>query len=390
MTDRETRAETERLVDGPAPRIVDAAIECSKRSPCRSKRGVVIFRERLIIARGFNDKPLSGTCDGSLACKATCRTEAVHAEQSALLRAGLHAQGSDLLHVKTVDGQLVVSGGPSCVQCSKLALAAGIRYVWLYELTGWQRYDAPDFHRRSVRAAASALTATAERERVLREALNNALTIATASLGTVAMDPNPPRRSLRQIRDLLDAALRPDAPAPPVSRRDLSVGGHDATSDNRQAETAPKSDQRGHETDGPRVPIVPSAYDPDAPFHRWTRDGVENLPLLPPRVVDAPAPVTAEATTCEHHIVPHRDGGRFCAFCLKRWEDKPSSPEAAPQEQDAICRICQMRLPERLVTFGPGPRGGRDAVCAACCGRAGYPVDEAKRAEVVALRKARA
>ena len=57
-------------------------------------------------------------------------------------------------------------------------------------------------------------------------------------------------------------------------------------------------------------------------------------------------------------------------------------------ERIAICRICQMRLPERLVTFGPGPRGGIDAVCAADAGRAGLPVDEVKRAEVIALRRA--
>lgn len=54
-----------------------------------------------------------------------------------------------------------------------------------------------------------------------------------------------------------------------------------------------------------------------------------------------------------------------------------NTPDAAASQ--AICRICQMRLPERLVTFAPGPRGGVDAVCAADAGRAGLPVDEAKR-----------
>jgi hypothetical protein len=56
-------------------------------------------------------------------------------------------------------------------------------------------------------------------------------------------------------------------------------------------------------------------------------------------------------------------------------------------ERIAICRICQMRLPERLVTFGPNTRGGIGAVCAADASLAGLPVDEAKRAEVIALRR---
>ena len=67
--------------------------------------------------------------------------------------------------------------------------------------------------------------------------------------------------------------------------------------------------------------------------------------------------------------------------------EKPE-PGVGTPERIAICRICQMRLPERLVTFGLGPRGGLDAVCAADAGRAGLPVDEAKRAEVIALRRA--
>lgn len=66
--------------------------------------------------------------------------------------------------------------------------------------------------------------------------------------------------------------------------------------------------------------------------------------------------------------------------------EQPSGVEGTP-ERLAICRICQMRLPVRLVTFGIGPRGGADAVCAADAERAGLPVDEAKRAEVIAMRK---
>jgi hypothetical protein len=64
----------------------------------------------------------------------------------------------------------------------------------------------------------------------------------------------------------------------------------------------------------------------------------------------------------------------------------PRSPQPGDSSV-AICRICQMRLPERLVTFAPGPRGGIDAVCAADCRAAGLPVDEEKRAEVIERRR---
>jgi hypothetical protein len=60
----------------------------------------------------------------------------------------------------------------------------------------------------------------------------------------------------------------------------------------------------------------------------------------------------------------------------------------ATGHEEAICYCCQMRLPVRLTRVVVGPRGGVDAVCAACSPEPG-PNGEAKRAEVVALRKAR-
>jgi deoxycytidylate deaminase len=150
MTDKKGEGE-----GGPAPQppisAVSRAVAVAHESPCRSKRGVVIFRGDTPIARGFNDKPFGFNCDGSEACKATCRTEAVHAEQVALLRAGLLARGADLLHVKVdAHGSAVFSGGPSCVQCSKLIVAAGIAGVWLNHESGWRRYPAHEFHALSV------------------------------------------------------------------------------------------------------------------------------------------------------------------------------------------------------------------------------------------------
>lgn len=133
---------------------IDAAIASSKLSPCRSKRGVAVFvaRSHLIVGSGCNQQIQPFECDGSHACKVICRESAIHAEQAALLQAGRSAVGCDLVHVKTVDGDLVPSGGPSCVQCSKLVVPAGILGVWLLHDTGWRRYEAQEFHRLSVEA----------------------------------------------------------------------------------------------------------------------------------------------------------------------------------------------------------------------------------------------
>ena len=109
-------------------------------SPCRSQRGAVVFSGEaggiVIQGRGHNHLVAPFACDKSAACKASCRMNAVHAEQMALVNAGPRARGCDLLHVKIVDGQLVASGGPSCVQCSKLAVQTGIAGVWLFHESG--------------------------------------------------------------------------------------------------------------------------------------------------------------------------------------------------------------------------------------------------------------
>ena len=135
----------------PPLHVIELAIEVSTWSPCRSKRGVVIFHNEDIIMTGCNSKPGAFACDGSEACKQTCRREAVHAEQWALLGAGANnCRGADMLHVKTVDGVLVPSGSPSCVECSKLALVCGIAGFWIFHDDGWRRYPVVEFHRLSL------------------------------------------------------------------------------------------------------------------------------------------------------------------------------------------------------------------------------------------------
>jgi deoxycytidylate deaminase len=130
------------------------AISASVRSPCRSKRGVVIFDAKGLISDGWNYQPEPFVCDGSARCKSTCGRTAIHAEQVAILQAAMRGRGclfpgACLLHVKAVKGRLVPSGPPSCLECSKLILAAGLAAVWLYHEGGWRAYNSAEFHRLS-------------------------------------------------------------------------------------------------------------------------------------------------------------------------------------------------------------------------------------------------
>lgn len=138
--------------------FVRMALEAASESPCRSQRGAVAFTGNELegyelVAVGFNTKP-DGTCDGSEQCKATCRREAVHAEQ-ALLAGGVDLVSGGLvevIHVKRAGGRLAVSGAPDCVECSKLLMFAGVVAVWLYHDAGWRRYPIAEFHRLSIKA----------------------------------------------------------------------------------------------------------------------------------------------------------------------------------------------------------------------------------------------
>lgn len=127
------------------------AVEIAKLSPCGSKRGIVIWhREHGVISGGYNAPPPSFVCDGSDACRANCNKTAVHAEQAALIDFDPRIEGCEMIHVKVVDGEAVHSLQPSCWQCSKLILQAGISYMWLYQVEGLVRYTAQDFHNKTL------------------------------------------------------------------------------------------------------------------------------------------------------------------------------------------------------------------------------------------------
>jgi hypothetical protein len=69
------------------------------------------------------------------------------------------------------------------------------------------------------------------------------------------------------------------------------------------------------------------------------------------------------------------------------WSTPPPAPIEV-RENLVICETCQLRVPERLATFGVGVRGGTAARCAACLTPPG-PDGERKRLEVIDLRRAR-
>lgn len=131
------------------------AVEIAKQSPCRSKRGVVIWnRTAGLISVGFNAPPKPFECDGTDACKKNCAKTAVHAEQKALLGIErwnyIKLDQCEMLHVKVVNGEAVISDKPSCWQCSKLILACKLKSMWLYQKEGLIEYSPYEFHRQTL------------------------------------------------------------------------------------------------------------------------------------------------------------------------------------------------------------------------------------------------
>lgn len=132
--------------------VFHAAAEEAKKSPCaKSQRGVVLVHyamsgTRPIWGCGHNAQPPGFACDGSDVCREHCNKLCVHAESAALRSLSIPSLGLDLFHVKVRDGEVVPSGAPSCWQCSREILAAGIRTVWLLHDRGPRPYTAKHFH----------------------------------------------------------------------------------------------------------------------------------------------------------------------------------------------------------------------------------------------------
>lgn len=147
----------------PAP-MIKLALQIASLSPCRSKRGVVLYDPRgASIGVGHNGPP-NDTCPGRTICSGTCGQRSVHAEVRALRAAQITrgtkaARGGtleylDLVHVElATDGGVVACDGPSCPGCAAQILDDGfVSGVWLYEVVNCRfcavgdRFVAPGFH----------------------------------------------------------------------------------------------------------------------------------------------------------------------------------------------------------------------------------------------------
>ena len=166
------------IVSAPSTFIVEHAVRFAAKSPCaKTRRGAVVFHGDVWLGMGYNHPPAPMTCDRSLMCRVDCGRRCVHAETHAIRQSERPLteavdKGIDveIVHVKIdSSGNLVAGGGPSCWQCSREILDAGIAAVWLYRLptvaeanaadvyraddprhvllARWQRYTAVDFHR---------------------------------------------------------------------------------------------------------------------------------------------------------------------------------------------------------------------------------------------------
>lgn len=134
---------------------INAAIAAARQSPCaKDQRGAAVWHpDGAVMVADHNAPPEPFVCDGSEACKTACGKLAGHAEERALLKFMAHgrmAQGAHVLHIRTVEGQPVTSGQPSCITCSRTMLLAGVAKVWLWHggigWSGWHGYPAAEFH----------------------------------------------------------------------------------------------------------------------------------------------------------------------------------------------------------------------------------------------------
>lgn len=150
--------------------MLSIAVDVAKGSPCaKSRRGVVIFDSLgHVVGRGFNSPPCGWTCARTEECRANCRNICVHAEQAAILDAGRIVLGMQMLHIEIDDAghPLTADKGPTCLECAKLILAAGIKTMWLYQQNegtrGLTPYPGFDFHLQTL-ANLGLLTVTALR-----------------------------------------------------------------------------------------------------------------------------------------------------------------------------------------------------------------------------------
>jgi len=121
--------------------LKERCIERAKKSPClRMKFGAIIFKGEKIIAEGYNYPVFASVCIDSCIRDElgihhgrnveTCW--AIHAEQSALLKAGKEAKGADMMVVGLrPNGEILWKDNAPfyCSVCARLIIGADIRRI---------------------------------------------------------------------------------------------------------------------------------------------------------------------------------------------------------------------------------------------------------------------
>ena len=136
-----------------ANKYIEEAIKEAEKSLCnKSKRGIIIVKNDIIIGRGFNNPPLDLLCEPEY-CYPICNQYCIHAEENAIFDALMNnydLNGSRMYHIKIKEGEVRTSGMPSCVNCSKKILHLGIAEFVLKHDVGYRVYSAREFHELSL------------------------------------------------------------------------------------------------------------------------------------------------------------------------------------------------------------------------------------------------
>src|SRR3989338_6412369 len=83
-------------------------------------------------------------------CSKSNRGVVIVKDDITLLGNGKNIEGTRMYHVKVKNDEIKYSGGPSCVQCSKLVLETGIKNFVLKHRGGYELYEAEEFHELSL------------------------------------------------------------------------------------------------------------------------------------------------------------------------------------------------------------------------------------------------
>lgn len=142
----------------PPDQVVKLALEVASRSPCRSKRGVVLYDPHGAPSGAWHNGPPKDACPGSAICTGTCSQRAVHAEVRALRAAqiartataalGGRLEPLDLVHVeRAADGCRFCAAGDRFIAPDIHLIGNGPGTLTCEAEASWHHYSAEEFFR---------------------------------------------------------------------------------------------------------------------------------------------------------------------------------------------------------------------------------------------------